>query len=179
MTIEKKLGRINKRLAAIEKQMKASASSFLTGELEVGELEFEDGLMDRIDARLQAIMMALNIEELQGLRTDANGNWMTLERKLAQEQGLDAPSLREAAAAYAHEAWAGWMRYLFTQGHGLTAITQAGPEPSWIMRPDAYARWQRQMNTPFHSLPLEERQSDFDEADKILGIIARLGPKVK
>lgn len=175
MTIEKKLGRINKRLAAIEKQMEASASSFLTAELEVGELEFEDGLLDRIDTRLQAIMVALNIEELQGLRTDANGNWMTLERKLAQEQGLDAPSLREKAAAYAHEAWAGWMRYLFTQGHGLTAITQEGPQPSWVMRPEAYARWLRQMNTPYADLPENEKASDRQEADKILALLNPMG----
>lgn len=175
MTIEKKLERINKRLAAIEEQMKASASSFLTAELEVGELEFGQDHLERIEARLIAIMMAMNIEEMHGLQQDANGNWMTLERKLAQEQGLDAPSLREAAAAYAHEAWAGWMRYLFTQGHGLTAVTQAGPEPSWIMRPDAYARWQRQMNTPYADLPENEKASDRKEADKILALLNPMG----
>lgn len=32
-------------------------------------------------------------------------------------------------------------------------------------------RWQRQMNTPYNELPEEERNSDRDQAEKVLKIL--------
>jgi len=72
--------------------------------------------------------------------------------------------LREALAAYAHEAWSGWMRYLF----GKCFNNDAGELtiPAW-----AVARWTRQMNMAYWDLPLGEPDSDRAEADKMLEII--------
>jgi len=36
-------------------------------------------------------------------------------------------------------------------------------------------RWERQMNTEYGSLPEEEKESDRDEADKIMGILLARG----
>jgi hypothetical protein len=70
-------------------------------------------------------------------------------------------------AAYAHDAWSGWMKYLFFRcifrDDGTVVIPQK-----------LVARWTRQMNTEFDALPANEQQSDFDEAQKILDIFAEL-----
>lgn len=76
---------------------------------------------------------------------------------------------RERLAAYAHEAWSGWMRYLFEKcnevGDGCYEI------PSWAVK-----RWERQASTPYANLPEDEKDSDRAEADKILAISNRSGP---
>lgn len=83
---------------------------------------------------------------------------------------------RELLAAYAHEAWAGWMRWMFEKG-GMSTI-QADDNDKivtfWTMKPEQYERWQRQMNTSYADLPESEKASDRDEADKIrklLGLV--------
>lgn len=80
---------------------------------------------------------------------------------------------REALAAYAHEAWAGWMRWMFENGGRMREIQyETGYWPTvWIMTPENFERWQRQMNTEFSKLPEGEKKSDYEEADKILAII--------
>ncbi len=73
-------------------------------------------------------------------------------------------SIREKLAAYAHTAWSGWMRYLFSKG-------VYNPDGSWTMPAWAVERWTRQMNTPYSELPTSEQASDLAEADQMLGII--------
>ncbi len=71
---------------------------------------------------------------------------------------------REKLAAYAHEAWAGWMKYIFEKStknaDGTVTI------PSW-----AVSRWKRQADTLYADLPDAEKKSDLVEADRILNII--------
>jgi hypothetical protein len=67
----------------------------------------------------------------------------------------------EVMAAYAHAAWSGWMRYLFStcsENEDGSALL-----PTW-----AVERWKRQMNTPYDLLPESEKESDRVEADCIL-----------
>jgi hypothetical protein len=75
------------------------------------------------------------------------------------------PDERERLAAYAHEAWSGWMRYMFSKAtqheNGIVTIPVGLAE-----------RWQRQMNTAYDDLPESEKASDRDEADKMLAIMA-------
>jgi len=70
----------------------------------------------------------------------------------------------EALADYAHTAWAGWMIYLFLKStlnpDGTVTI------PEW-----AVERWTRQAATPYQDLSEEEKESDRDEAKKMLKII--------
>lgn len=77
--------------------------------------------------------------------------------------------LRTALANYAHEAWSGWMRYLFTKGSW-------GGEGAFTIDPDMCARWTRQIDTPFFDLPEDEKQSDYDEVDKILALVNQYQP---
>lgn len=81
--------------------------------------------------------------------------------ELADEQ------IAEALAAYAHDAWAGWMRYMFSkcEPHGDSLLI-----PGW-----AVERWRRQMVTEYAELPESEKASDRAEADKMISIIFQNG----
>lgn len=73
--------------------------------------------------------------------------------------------IREMLAAYSHDsAWSGWMRYMIGKG-------TLNPDGSWTMPAWAVERWTRQMNTPYAELPEQEKNSDREEADKMLAII--------
>ena len=80
--------------------------------------------------------------------------------------------LREDLAEYAHDAWAGWMKYMFSKGEIISGTDSEGKAftrcviPTW-----AVERWMRQMNTPYAELPESEKESDRDEADKMLEIV--------
>jgi GNAT superfamily N-acetyltransferase len=72
-------------------------------------------------------------------------------------------AVREALAAYAHEAWSGWMAYLFS----TSTLNEDGTVtiPKW-----AVERWQRQMTTAYDQLPDSEKESDRAEADKMIAV---------
>ena len=72
--------------------------------------------------------------------------------------------VREMLAEYAHDAWSGWMRYLFEK-------SIRNPDGTITIPKHAAERWTRQMNTPYRELPENEKKSDLAEADKILAII--------
>ena len=75
--------------------------------------------------------------------------------------------VRENLAKYAHNAWSGWMRYLFEKSifnnDGTVTI------PKW-----AVSRWQRQANTLYAQLPENEKQSDRAEANNILDALNKV-----
>lgn len=72
--------------------------------------------------------------------------------------------LREQLAALAHEQWTGWMRYLFNK----CRLTDMGD----VVIPKSSAlHWQRQMGTPYADLSETEKDSDRDEADRVLAVL--------
>lgn len=71
---------------------------------------------------------------------------------------------REALAAYAHEAWSGWMQYMFQ-------CSFESSNGSVNIPPVLVKRWKRQASTNYEDLPPFEQKSDLKEADKILAII--------
>jgi hypothetical protein len=86
---------------------------------------------------------------------------------------------REALAEYAHDAWSGWMKYLFSKGEFIeVGVNAAGDtERVFLMPTWAVDRWMRQMVTPYRILPENEKASDREEADKMLSIISGCEPK--
>lgn len=67
----------------------------------------------------------------------------------------------EALAKYAHKAWSGWMKYLFSK-------SIENPDGSYTIPKKFANRWKRQMNSSYENLPLKERASDVVEAKLIL-----------
>lgn len=73
-------------------------------------------------------------------------------------------ALQEQVADYAHEAWAGWIRYMF----GLALHNADG---TLTLPAQSVERWTRQASTPYADLPEDEKASDRREARKILDIV--------
>lgn len=73
-------------------------------------------------------------------------------------------STRERLATYAHSAWSGWMKYMFSK-------SDQNADGSVTIPKELVARWTRQMYTPYSELPEDEKNSDRDEADKIQSTI--------
>lgn len=96
-----------------------------------------------------------------------------LQRTIDEGGTIEIPSLnikvtgddkREELAEYAHEAWSGWMRYMFR-------FCTDNADGTVTMDAEKVARWRRQMETEYADLPEEEKRSDRAEADSILAII--------
>lgn len=80
--------------------------------------------------------------------------------------------IREELAAYAHKAWAGWMKYLFSKCDAtMPNILSALNSKSLIIPAEFVERWVRQMNTPYSELPEDEKESDRKEAEKMMAIM--------
>lgn len=81
-------------------------------------------------------------------------------------------TLREKLADYAHEAWSGWMNYMF----GKCKIISYPKVPNKVdivtieIPKTLFERWQYQMNTAYKNLPEEMKSSDRAEADKMIEI---------
>jgi hypothetical protein len=73
-------------------------------------------------------------------------------------------NLREALSAQQHEIWAHWMRYQFS-------CCTKNSDGSLTIPSDKVERWQRQLETDYNYLSEKERESDRDQADKMLTII--------
>ena len=76
---------------------------------------------------------------------------------------------REQLAEYAHEAWSGWMKYLFSKCEKKKDKLII---PAWAVQ-----RWTRQSIMPYAFLPEKEKESDRAEADKMLAIINGSTPR--
>lgn len=87
-----------------------------------------------------------------------------------------SPELREAWADVSHDIWAHWMRYMFSKcdketRYSMDKITE---ETGCLIIPsELVERWQRQIETPYSQLTEKERESDREQADKILLAFAK------
>ena len=76
--------------------------------------------------------------------------------------------LREEFAALSHEQWSRWMRYLFSR---CTRNDSGG-----ILIPRELAeRWHCQVETPYAELSEAEKESNRDEADRVLSVLRTRG----
>ena len=71
--------------------------------------------------------------------------------------------LEEVLADVQHEIWSHWMKYLFDQ---CTPVENGMAIPF-----DKVARWVHQMNTPYTRLSEGEKDSDRDQAKKIMNAL--------
>lgn len=76
------------------------------------------------------------------------------------------PSLREYLAAIQHEIWINWMKYLFS-------VCMPKEDGSYTIPAEKVKHWKRQINTPYQNLTEKEKESDREQADKILNILLK------
>jgi hypothetical protein len=74
-------------------------------------------------------------------------------------------STREELAEYAHKAWSGWMKCMFSKSLKI--------QDTIVIPADLVERWSRQMTTSYKDLPEHEQESGLLEADRMLSIINR------
>lgn len=88
---------------------------------------------------------------------------------------FDDADLLESMAAYAHEAWSHWMKYLFSCCFSIdppALAKEAGVVCNDLCIPaEKVERWQRQMKTPYEQLPEDEKHSDREQARTIIGLV--------
>lgn len=72
--------------------------------------------------------------------------------------------MREIIADVQHKIWSHWMRYLFS-------VCEQNADGSVTIPAEKVQHWQRQMNTPYAELSEREKNSDREQADKVLNAI--------
>lgn len=75
---------------------------------------------------------------------------------------------REALASLMHDIWSYWMKYLFSRCHNIMGDV--------YIPKGAAACWLGQMNTPYSELSEKEKESDREQADKLLAALAKPAP---
>ncbi len=77
---------------------------------------------------------------------------------------MSSKPLLERLASTQHGIWSHWMRYQFS-------MCQRNEDGSITIPADKVDRWRRQMLTPYTELTEREKQSDREQAYKILGVL--------
>lgn len=72
----------------------------------------------------------------------------------------------EEHADFAHSAWSGWMKFLFSK-------TTSNEDGSETIPKKLADKWKRQLETDYKDLPEDEKESDRDEARKVLKIVQK------
>lgn len=84
---------------------------------------------------------------------------------IMEKHDKDSQGVIEALADYAHDAWSGWMAWLFVKSD-YSPVTGEVTIPA-----DLVTRWRRQAVTPYAELPIEEQHSDRIEAARMMIVI--------
>lgn len=71
---------------------------------------------------------------------------------------------REQIASIQHEIWAHWMRYVFR-------VCQENSDGSFTIPAEKANKWIRQIETSYSELSESEKDSDREQADKILTLL--------
>lgn len=77
---------------------------------------------------------------------------------------FDKHIMKEEIADAQHEIWSHWMKYLFSQ-------CTENSDGSISIPKDKVERWKRQMKTDYKDLSEKEKQSDLEQADKIIKLV--------
>lgn len=77
--------------------------------------------------------------------------------------------LRERLADVQHAIWAHWTRWQFS-------VCQRNEDGSLTIPAPLVERWTRQMGTPYADLSEREKDSDREQADKVLAVLREVRP---
>lgn len=77
-------------------------------------------------------------------------------------------TLLEEIADVQHEIWSHWMKYMFE-------VSKQNADGSVTIPAEKVERWRRQMATPYGALDDKERESDREQAEKVINRLQDLG----
>ena len=120
---------------------------------------------EEMEAEMARMRAAL--ERIGNLRPIDYNDMQSLGEMVNEGLGkFDERSVTERLSEYAHEAWSGWLQYMFKEGR----LSGTGE----LVIPKKLAlRWNRQMSTPYDALPEDEKDSDRQEARKMIAIFCK------
>jgi hypothetical protein len=126
--------------------------------------------MMNLDLIIEALEESLQMRcgNCRGPNDESCGGNCNIRDALTEARKMKEPcEMIELLSEYAHDAWSGWMRYLFSK----SAINADGTVtiPRW-----AVERWRRQIGTKYSDLSDSEKMSDRKEAETILSIVQKL-----
>ena len=134
------------------------------------EMEFEIERLRAILGTIRAEVDEQAEDEVSWADAETNREEYLQEklRKLHSviEQPIADTSVTERLAEYAHVAWSGWLQYMFKQGR----LSGTG---ELVIPKELALRWNRQMSTPYDALPDDEKNSDRQEARKMIAIFCK------
>jgi uncharacterized protein with von Willebrand factor type A (vWA) domain len=81
---------------------------------------------------------------------------------------LENKKIREKLAECSHDIWSHWMDYLF-----MKCETQ--PNGSYNIPKEFVERWERQIETKYKDLTEKEKDSDREQADKLIDALFDVG----
>ncbi len=73
-------------------------------------------------------------------------------------------NLRESLASVQHDIWAHWMRYLLS-------VCERSNDGRYIIPAEMANRWEKQINSVYIDLSEKEKDSDREQADKVLRLL--------
>ena len=78
--------------------------------------------------------------------------------------------MREKLAALMHEIWGEWWDYMFQDIY--PGQLEENWDSSFVIDDDLVERWNRQRATPYDELSEKEKNSDRQQADKVLALLS-------
>ena len=87
-------------------------------------------------------------------------------------QALEAKLDREVIADVQHEIWSSWMRWMFSVGQYQNIEFNGTVQRCWVMPNHLVRRWERQAKTPYSELTPQEKDSDREQADKVIAALS-------
>jgi len=91
--------------------------------------------------------------------------WQALGRVEQPEE------LREDVADIQHQIWAHWMKYLFSRCKLTHQSPDVDKKGTAVISAEDATRWKRQMETSYEQLSDKEKESDREQADKVLAVL--------
>ncbi len=86
---------------------------------------------------------------------------------------MNKDELREKLAAIEHERWSDWQQWMHDRGTVQEAHTPTIPimPGDVVFERDVIMGWQRQIETPYEGLSLQEQRSDMQQVDRYWSLI--------
>lgn len=100
------------------------------------------------------------------IEVDGETVWTAKDDLREKDNLRKKDDLREELASLMHDVWSHWMKHLFSKCREEGA-------PGYLIPREAVDRWRRQSNTSYDELTEEEKDSDREQADKVLELLRR------
>lgn len=94
----------------------------------------------------------------------SNIDWSLESEGQELDENKEEVTARELLSDLSHQIWVHWMKY-------QESVSNLNEKGEWVIPKEKVERWKRQMETNYNDLSDKEKESDREQADKILKIL--------